>query len=382
MQTTGNDRNAIARAKLIVIKLGSAVLTTAAGELDMDVLRELAETVSHHVHNKRQIIVVTSGAVAAGRGALHLVGKKVNLGLKQALASIGQTKLMGIYTELFAQHGVNVGQVLLTKGDMQDRRRYINIQHALEELLHYGCVPVINENDTTAVDELKFGDNDGLASVLAAKMQADALIILSDVNGLFDKNPTVYADALLVRTVADVTDELITSVVPPDTKATLFGTGGMASKLSAARYATNEGVNVAIGNGKVAGNLATLLGGGSGGTFFPAHTRKHNAFQQWLLGTNSDGHALMIDDGAQTALVERKKSLLPAGVRAVIGEFEAGDVVDIIDLNGKVLGRGITNYNAGDMTRIKGLPTATIRKILGERHCDEAIARNNLAMND
>lgn len=381
MSKTVHANEAMAKARLIVIKLGSAVLTTQQGDLDMNVLSELAETVSRHVKQGKRVIVVTSGAVAAGRGMLNLVGKKINLSLKQALASIGQTKLMGIYSNLFAQHGIIVGQVLLTKGDIEDRRRYINVKYALDELLSHGCVPIINENDTTAVDELKFGDNDGLAALLAARTQADALIILSDVDGLFDKNPSEYPDTQLIENVPEVTDELIASVAPKTAKATVFGTGGMASKLTAAKYATNEGVCVMIGNGKTPGQLAAFLEGKGGGTFFRAHERQHNARQQWLLTKNTRGCSLMIDDGAQNALVSRKKSLLPAGVKAVNGEFEAGDVVGITDMNGIVIGRGVVNYSSVEMTRIKGLPTATIRKILGERHYDEAIHRDNLAMN-
>ena len=204
----------LANSKLIVIKLGSAVLTTETGEIDLRVIDELADTVNKQLAKGKHVVIVTSGAVAAGRGILDMVGKRVNLSVKQALAAVGQTKLMNIYADCFAKYKIAIGQVLLTKDDIEDHRRYTNIRYTLDKLLHYKCMPIINENDTTVTDEL-IGDNDRLAATLAAKLQADALIILSDVDGVFTANPILHPDAELIDCIENITNDLIASVIPP-----------------------------------------------------------------------------------------------------------------------------------------------------------------------
>ncbi|NLD61356.1 glutamate 5-kinase [Candidatus Sumerlaeota bacterium] len=378
--TTQTLKNPMARAKKIVIKIGSAVLTQDSGELDLEFLKDLAAAVSKHMKAGKQILIVSSGAVASGRGTLGMMGKrKFSLSQKQALASVGQAKLMGIYSQVFAPYGISVGQILMTKDDLENRLRDTNIRCTLDELLHLKCVPIINENDSTVVDEL-FGDNDTLASLVAAKVQAEAFIILSDVDGLFDKNPVLFDDAVLLPFVPTITKELIQSVTPPEfAKDTKFGTGGMKSKLRAAQYASNEGVNVMIGNGKTRGCIDMMLSGKGGGTFFPAHQRRHNSRQQWLLAKKTRG-SVMIDEGAANAIMARQKSLLAAGVKGVEGTFKAGDVIAITDMQGKVLGNGIMNYSSAEITRIKGLPTAAIKRIVGERHYYEAVHHDDLAI--
>lgn len=371
----------LARARLIVVKLGSAVLTTPTGELDLAVISETAATVAGVMRAGRRVILVSSGAVAAGRGALGMLGKPATIAEKQAFAAVGQSRLMSIYSDAFGQHGVIVGQMLLSRGDMEDRRRYVNARYTLEELLRRQCVPIINENDTVTVDELKFGDNDGLAALVAVKMQADALVLLSDVDGLYDSNPKTNPDARLVEVVERVTPAMLEQVSGAVSGGVAIGSGGMKSKLLAAQLATHEGVCVAIANGKRPGKLKNILSGTFRGTFFPAHPRRHSSREQWILNSRSAAsRRIVVDDGARTALLERKKSLLPAGIARVEGQFRAGDVVEIVDSAGRVLGRGVVNYSAAELDRIKGRRSADIARVLGSKPYDEAIHRDNIAI--
>jgi glutamate 5-kinase len=372
---------ALVRARLIVVKIGSAVLTTPQGDLDMAVIQETADTVADLMRAGRRVILVSSGAVAAGRGALGMLGKPATIAEKQALAAVGQSRLMHIYSEAFGRHGIIVGQMLLSRGDMEDRRRYVNARYTLEELLRRRCVPIINENDTVTVDELKFGDNDGLAALVAVKMQADALILLSDVDGLYDSNPKTNPDARLLETVERVTPAMLESVSDTNAGGLAVGSGGMKSKLLAAQAATHEGVCVAIANGKRPGKLNNILSGSFRGTFFPAHPRCHSSREHWILSTRSAAsRRIVVDDGARAALLEKKKSLLPAGIARVEGQFRAGDVVEIVDSSGRALGRGVVNYSADELERIKGRRTADIARVLGSKPYDEAIHRDNLAI--
>jgi glutamate 5-kinase len=364
---------------MLVLKLGSAVLTTATGDLDLSVMRDVCDSVARRMQAGHNTILVTSGAVAAGRGALGQKTKPATIAEKQALAAVGQTRVMQQYAELFARHGVIVGQMLLSRSDMEDRRRYLNARYTLEELLRRRCVPIINENDTVTIDELKFGDNDGLAALVAVKMHAQALVIFSDVDGLYDSNPKARRDAALIETVEKVTPALIEGFCAP-TKGAGVGSGGMTSKMRATRTATTHGVCVAIANGKVQGQLEAILSGVFRGTFFPAQPRRLSSRREWILtGRSAVLRRIVVDDGARTALVQGHKSLLPAGIRAVEGKFQAGDIAEVVDLSGEFLGRGIVSYGSSDLEQIKGHKTGEIQAILGARHYDEAIHRDNFA---
>jgi glutamate 5-kinase len=369
-------------AKTLVIKLGSAVLTTAQGSIDIHVMRDLCDTVAGLVKDGRNVIVVTSGAVALGRGALKLTRKSKTIPEKQALAAIGQGRLMQIYSDGFQKHGITVGQMLLTRGDMEDRRRFLNARYTLEELLKRRCVPIINENDTVTVDELKFGDNDGLAALVAVKMNADALIILSDVEGLYNANPKTTRNAQLLEQVDKITPTLIAELCPQP-GAGAVGSGGMASKVRAARLATNAGVCVAIAQGKTRGQIASIISGNFQGTFFPASMRRHSQRALWIMsGSASRGRRLHIDEGARAAIITNKKSLLPAGVQKIEGTFMPGDVVDVVDPSGHVIARGIVNYSSAEMERIQGHKSSDIEEILGYRSADEAIHRDDLVVGE
>ena len=372
-----------ASASTIVLKFGSAVLTTTSGELDMPVLRQLCDEIALLAKSGRKIVLVTSGAVAAGRGVLGIKDKKPTIAVKQALAAVGQSRLMQIYTELFAQHEIFVGQMLLSRSDMEDRRRYVNARYTLEELLRRGCVPIINENDTVTVDELRFGDNDGLAAIVAVKMQADALLLLSDVDGLYDSNPKTNESARLLGHVTKITEEMLAGASHVEVKGGIqVGSGGMTSKVLAAQVATAAGVCVAIAHGKRPGVVAEILSGAFHGTFFAAEPCRHTRRRQWILSGKVSGRRVHLDDGARDALITKKKSLLPAGVVAIDGEFQPHDLVEILDATGAVLGRGVINYSSSELQRIKGRKTSEIEGILGNKPYDEAIHRDNLALNE
>ncbi|MCX7962880.1 MAG: glutamate 5-kinase [Candidatus Hydrogenedentota bacterium] len=368
-------------AKTLVLKVGSAVLTNADGDLDKGMLRTIADWTSERMAAGCNVILVTSGAVAAGRSALGVRDRNLTISQKQALAAVGQSRLMQIYAELFATHGFHVGQMLLTAGDMEDRRRYVNARYTLEELLRRRCIPIINENDTVTVDELKFGDNDGLAARVAVKMQADALVLLSDVDGVFSANPKTTPDARLIEVIEKVTPALIEQLCPTSQTGSLVGSGGMLSKLRAARLATSAGTHVAIANGKRPGILSNLVAGKFVGTYFPPAPTHRSQRTQWILhGRVSGTRQVVVDDGARDALLHRHKSLLPAGILRVVGTFKAGDLVDIVDSAGRLLGRGIVNYSSAEMDLIRGHRSADIAKILGAKPYDEAIHRDNLAL--
>lgn len=372
-----------ASARTIVLKLGSAVLTAPGGDLDLHVIRQICNEVSELQKAGKQIVIVTSGAVAAGRGALGVKDSKPTISVKQALAAVGQPRLMQIYTYFFGKHDIAVGQMLLSRSDMEDRRRYVNARYTLEELLRRGCVPIINENDTVTVDELRFGDNDGLAAIVAVKMQADALLLLSDVDGLYDSNPKLNESARLLEHVDSVTDELQSVASDSQVKGQLnVGSGGMSSKVQAAKIATTAGVWVAIAHGKRPAIIKEILSGKFRGTFFTPEESRHTRRQQWILTAKTSGRGVIVDDGARAALVENKKSLLPAGIKNVVGEFQPQDLIEIISAEGELLGRGVVNYSSAELLRIKGRKTAEIATILGSKPYDEAIHRDNLALND
>jgi len=373
--------NGFQHARTVVVKLGSAVLTepeTAA--LDLNVLDSVCGEVAALVKSGRQIVLVTSGAVAAGRGVLNIWDRKPTIAVKQALAAVGQSRLMQIYSELFAKHGVVVGQMLLSLSDMENRKRYVNARYTLEELLQRGCVPIINENDTVTVDELKFGDNDGLAAMVAVKMQADALLLLSDVDGLYDSNPKTNQDAKLLPVVEKVSAEIMRAVGDSGGKMIQVGTGGMETKLLAARLATASGVGTIIAQGKRPGVITDVLSGGAVGTFFPPVECHRSRREKWILAGKTQGRQVVVDFGACEALTVKKKSLLPAGVREVSGSFQSMDVVDVVDTDGQLLGKGVVNYSSEQLKRIMGRKSSEIEKVLGAKTYDEVIHRDNLVL--
>ena len=364
------------RAKLIVVKVGSALLVDAAsGELRRDWLISLCADVAALKKNGKQVILVSSGAIALGRRALKLKPGALRLEESQAAAAAGQVRLAEAYADIFAGRDIVAAQILLTLGDTEERRRYLNARATLNTLLELNAVPVINENDTVATAEIRFGDNDRLGARVASMMGADQLILLSDVDGLYTADPRGDANAAHIPEVPVITPEIEAMATG---SVSGVGRGGMASKLIAASIATAAGCDVIITRGE---NLNPLskIDGGARHTIFRASVTPAAARKRWIAGVLKPEGVLMIDEGAVKALTEGK-SLLPAGIRQVDGRFERGDAVLVKDREGREIARGLAAYNASDAERIAGKRTVEIEDILGYRGRDEMIHRDDLAL--
>jgi glutamate 5-kinase len=322
-------------------------------------------------------VVVSSGAIALGVERLGLPARPRDIPGKQACAAVGQSRLVQAYEEAFGRADRLVAQVLLTHGDVQDRRRYLNVKHTLAHLLEAGVVPIINENDTVSVDELKFGDNDTLAALVAGVAEADALVILSDVEGLFTADPRQDALAQLLPFVDAITPALLAGAGGAGSSV---GTGGMATKLRAAARVTELGIRCVITSGSVPGRLRSVLSGEPVGTLFEVATTRRSARTAWIAHALKPRGTLRVDVGAREAIVSGKRSLLPSGIRAVEGDFGRGDPVDLVDEQGQAFARGLSSYEASELRRIAGLRSAEIESVLGYRYLDEAVHRDDLAM--
>lgn len=369
--------NLFRNVKRIVIKIGTSTLTGPDGTLDKTHLGELTEQVAELVRSGVDVIIVTSGAIGAGMGKLGLSDRPRSIPEKQATAAVGQCLLMQVYEDLFQTYGLTVGQLLLTRDDLTDRRRYLNARATLLALLDYGCIPVINENDTVAVDELRFGDNDTLSALVAGLVDAGLLIILSDVDGLYDRDPRTSPDAQLVPVIRRI-DRTIEGVAGG--VGSLFGTGGMATKVTAAKIATRSGVPVVIANGRLPAVVEKVWQGESIGTLFVADEDRIVARKRWIAFYPRPAGRLTVDGGAQQALVQCGKSLLPSGLRKVDGRFLAGDIVSVVADAGYELARGMVNYSSTDLVRIAGAKSIDIESLLGYKYADEVIHRDNLVL--
>lgn len=336
----------------IVIKIGSSSLTAADGGLDRRQVDYFATEIAGLMQEGFSPLLVTSGAVAAGFKAIGLAGRPRLLHEKQASAAVGQALLMQAYHEAFARHGRTVAQILLTRSDFSDRRRIHNAHMTITELLRRGVLPVINENDTVSVGELKFGDNDKLSALAANLVKANRLIIITDTDGLYTDDPRKNADARKIERVDAISDELVRLAKGAGSDV---GTGGMRSKIEAARLAMRGGVPVFIGQANEPGDLLRALNNEGKGTYFETDLHFLPMKKQWVGFHSIPQGTILIDDGAVNALVHGGKSLLPAGVRAVEGEFHPGDVVEVADLNRVPVGRGVVNYASWQLQAIAGL---------------------------
>jgi glutamate 5-kinase len=363
------------RVKRVVVKVGSNVVAGPTG-LRRGRVRALAADIAALAADGRQVVVVTSGAVAAG--AARLGARRARVEWRQAAAAVGQPSVMAAWERAFAAHGRHVAQVLLTHADVSDRRRYLNARHTLRTLLGLGVVPVVNENDTVAVEELQFGDNDNLSALTAALVEADLLIVLTDVAGLHTGDPRVDPAATLVA-VARADDALVTRAAGPARSG--VGTGGMASKLAAARKAAAAGIPTVIADGTRAGVLRTVFDPALAvGTLLladgdPLTRRKH-----WIAYTLKPAGAIRLDAGAERAVVQGGRSLLPSGIRDVEGTFGVGDCVRVIGPDGRECARGLVSYGAAELERIKGAHTRDIERLLGYKGSDEVIHRDDLVV--
>jgi len=363
----------------LVIKVGSAVLTNENGLLNFEAVTRLVGQLSKLHQKGHEVILVTSGAIAAGVGRLGLSEKPTELRLKQAAAAIGQPTLMEAYQKAFSEYGIIPSQILLTREDLVNRERYLNIRNTLLTLLSLKSVPVINENDSVSTDEIQFGDNDNLSAIVAVKVEADKLIIFSDVKGLFE----VDGDG-------NITDQMISEVENPSAelkkktvgkRGSKLSVGGMATKLEAAKLATSAGIETWIGHGREPEIVEKILEGvpGVATRFKPKEKRLHSRDAWIAFGRTAQG-SIVIDEGAERALIEMKKSLLPSGIKSVRGEFSVGDMVDIHSSNGAELGRGLVSFSSEDIKKIKGHHSREIAELLGRAASPEVIHRDNLVL--
>jgi glutamate 5-kinase len=363
--------------KRLVVKIGSNILAGEKEGLDAGRIASIASDIAGLKDMGYEVVVVSSGAVAAGMRKLKLKTKPRDIKLKQAAAAVGQSGLMWAYERSFSEHKVTVAQVLLTRDDFSDRRRYINSKNTLLSLLSFGVVPIVNENDTVSTDEIKFGDNDNLASLVAVLVEAEKLIILSDVEGLFREDPRVNADAELIGCVEEITSA---TEKLAGGAGSLIGTGGMYSKVLAAKKAVAHGIPVHIINGKRQGLIVSLVKGEKHGTFFKPREGRISHRKCWIAYSCRSKGTVVLDDGAVKAVTGMGRSLLPTGIVSVEGDFEVGDSVYCVDSRGNRIAKGLTNYSSSDLRKIAGRKTSEIENILGYKYSDEAIHRDNLAI--
>ncbi|HIU64793.1 MAG TPA: glutamate 5-kinase [Candidatus Avacidaminococcus intestinavium] len=372
------NREALKEAVRIVIKVGSSTITHGNGKRNFFRIDHLAREISDLVNQGKEIILVSSGAVAVGVDRLGLQEKPNTIPEKQAAAAVGQGVLMHTYEKIFAEYGQIVAQVLLTRADSVDRHRYTNSRNTFLALLGHQVIPIVNENDVVAIDELKIGDNDNLSALVAGIVDADLLILLSDVDGLYTANPQKDPTATLVSEVIDITQDIEDSAGEAGSKV---GTGGMFTKIQAAKAATSSGIHMVIASGEENDAISRILNGEEIGTLFVSRENRLQFRKRWLAFGARIAGKIVVDQGCTKAI---KKvggcSLLPAGISAIEGDFEAGNTVSVVDSTGHELARGLTNYSAEELDLIKGAKSTDIEQILGHKYYDEVIHRDDLVI--
>jgi glutamate 5-kinase len=368
---------ALSRARRIVVKVGSGLITAPGQGPVASLIARLAGDLAALVEDGREVALVSSGAIATGMARLGLAARPRSIPEKQAAAAVGQSALMWHYEQAFKRHGVQVGQVLLTGQDISDRPRYLNARNTLLALLDFGVLPIINENDTVAVEEIKVGDNDNLAALVAHLIDADLLVLLTDVDGLYTGDPRRDPTARRLETVEAVTEDIQRLVFD---EAGRVSVGGMRTKLQAAQKANASGIPMVIASGREGGTLGRLLKGEPIGTYFQPRDDRLAARKRWIAFAVPPQGRLVVDAGAKKALTERGKSLLPSGLADVEGEFPAGAVVALAEFDGQEFARGLVNYDAEELRKIRGAKTGEIEKALGYRGLDEVIHRDNLVV--
>ncbi|MEM1096225.1 MAG: glutamate 5-kinase [Bacteroidota bacterium] len=365
------------RPRRIVVKLGTSVLTGGTPALDRAHLVEVVRQCAALARRGVEVVVCSSGAIAAGRERLGWTTEAVSVAEKQMLAAVGQTRLMRVWEQLFDLYGLRVGQVLLTRADVEDRRRFLNARDTLQTLLKHGIVPVINENDAVATAEIKVGDNDSLSALAAILAEADTLLLLTDQPGLFTADPRTDPAAELIPEVHAIDDTLRALA---GGSGTALGTGGMATKLQAADVARRAGIDVVIAAGRAPNVILRLADGETIGTRFPAVETPLGNRKRWILAGPTPSGTLVVDDGAVHALVDLGRSLLPAGVLSVDGAFMRGDTVAVVDGEGHEHARGIVRYDHADVERIAGCQSAAIAERLGYAYGPVVVHRNDLIL--
>ena len=359
------------KMKRIAVKIGTRVLTGKDNGIDRKVIKSLTVQIAALMDKNIEVVVVSSGAIGAGLGLLNLKKKGKSLSELQAIASIGQNHLMDIYNECFKKSGYVTGQILLTQDDFNDRKRFLNIRYTLNTLLKYKAIPVINENDSISTEEIKCGDNDRISSLVADLADVDLLIILTDVDGLYDEGGKV------IEQVASVTGD-VKSLCKG--KGCDLSTGGMITKLEAVKNATQAGIRSVVANGTKKNVILDIVSGRKTGTVFQEQDVQMKARKRWIAFSLKSKGSIIVDDGAEKAMTGGKKSLLPSGITKTLGRFSEGDVVDIALNSGKAIARGLSNYSSDEITKIKGKKTSEIESILGYKDYDEVVHRDNLVV--
>ena len=373
------DRNTLLKpVKRVVIKAGSGMLTGNDG-LNKRVINNLSKDICGLREKGIEVVLVSSGAIASGLKKLGLSKRPKSISKKQATAAVGQSSLMMAYEKAFSRYGKMVAQILITSDDFNNRRRYLNARNTIFTLLSWKITPIINENDTVAFDEIKFGDNDNLSAMVANMTESHLLINLTDMDGLFDKDPRTHKDARLINVVEKINSDVLRYAgSDPGT----MGTGGMASKIKAARKVTLRGIPAVIANGRRKGVLENIFKGEEVGTLFMPQAITFCGRKHWIAFSKAPKGRLIIDRGAADALKKKGKSLLPSGIREVIGNFIRGDSVILLDNDNREIAVGMTNYSSDEIKKIKGLKSSEIEGMLGHKDHDEVIHRDNLAVTD
>ncbi len=372
-----SHRDLLKKAHRIVIKIGSRVLTTSRGTPNTKIFTRLAADIMHLRSSGRQVILVSSGAIAQGRKKLNLGDRKLTMPQKQAAAAAGQVALMDAYARAFKKYSQPVAQILLTHDDFQNRQRYLHSRNTLNQLLELGALPIINENDTVSVDEIMFGDNDNLSALVAGLVEADLLLMLTDIDGLCESDPADDPQAKVMPLVRDCDKEVYACAGPSHSAV---GIGGMITKINAARSVASMGIPTFIGNGKVESLIPRVFEGKILGTLFLPTSKKLRGRKYWIAFVHQPKGDITIDPGACRAVTERGKSLLPSGVLSLKGRFHTGDAVRIICSDKGEVARGLVRYDAQDLKRIKGLKTSQIEQVLGEKYYDEIVHRDDMVL--
>lgn len=363
--------------KRVVVKVGSSSLVNADNSINFQRIDELMQTFIKLKKNNIEIALVSSGAIALGMYQLGLSKKPKEMALKQACAAIGQAKLMQCYNDSASKYGLICGQILLNHDDFQVRKRMLYLCDTLDAMFKNNIIPIINENDALAVEEIKVGDNDTLASLIVPMIKANLLVLFSDIDGLFNKNPKLYSDAFIIKTV-DKIDNNVLSMVGDSTSN--VGTGGMKTKINAAIIATTACCNMIICNSQEISRLDDIIKGEEIGTLFTAKKKGISSREHWMIfKANSSGN-IIVDNGCKDMLLKKKVSILPKGVVSVNGEFLQGAVIDICDKNNKIIAKGITNYSYLDILRIKGLSTMEVKQLISSDAKSEIIHANNMVV--
>lgn len=371
------NRSDLSNIKRLVIKIGTSSITHDSGKLNLMMMENIAREIADLHNSDMEILLISSGAVGAGVGTLNYREPLQTLPVKQAMAAVGQGTLMHMYEKFFSEYNKKVAQILLTRDLFDNRLRYLNGRNTLLSLLDLGVIPIINENDTVAVEELKFGDNDTLSSMVASIVNADLLIILSDIDGLYDADPRNNPDATLLSEVSEITEEIEEN---SRSKGSSLSSGGMYTKLMAARMCMASGIPMIIANSREKNIIRKIVAGEKRGTMFIPNVDGIQAKKHWIaFGSLSHGK-IKIDKGAAQAILEHGKSLLPSGIVDVKGEFERGSVVSVISGRNREIARGMANYSSEEINLIKGKHSDEIEDVLGSKDYDVVIHRDNLAI--